>query len=170
MHLVHAADDPITDQEEWLRPDALRDEVVLEVSELALRLSFIVTPAGRAVHLDISLAGARARHDAEEAGLPTSNWDRMALGGVEWRMVEPLQRWDLSVEDLEAGLRAYVSFTGTGPPTRLPDGYEQLGTVSGQVRLADHQTTLTNVLARRAHLWHETPRRDAPPLAPGGPI
>jgi len=152
---VSAVAGPISDQEEWLRPDALRDEVVLEVAELALRLSFVVTPAGRAVHLDISLAGARARHDAEAAGPPTSNWDRMALGGVEWRMVEPLQRWDLSVEDLEAGIRAYLTFTGIGPPTRLLDGYEQLGTVSGQVRLADHQTTLTNVPARRAHLWHD---------------
>jgi len=152
---VNAAAGPIADQEEWLRPDALRDEVVLVIAELALSLSFVVTPAGRAVHLDISLAGARARHDAEAAGPPTSNWDRMALGGVEWRMVEPLQRWDLSVEDLEAGIRAYLTFTGTGPPTRLPDGYEQLGTVSGQVRLADHQTTLTNVPARRAHLWNK---------------
>ncbi len=149
------ADDPITDQDERLRPDALREEVVLEVDEPALRLSlsFVVTPAGRAVHLDISLVGARASHDADAAGPPTSNWDRMALGGVEWRMVEPLQRWDLSVEDLEAGLRAYLTFTGTGPPTRLPDGYEQHGTVSGQVRLADQHTTLTNVAARRAHLW-----------------
>jgi len=152
---------PVIDQDEWLRPDAVRDEVVLEVDDASrgpgLHFRLVVTPTGRAVHLEISLDGARARHDAEAAGPPTSNWDRMALGGVEWRMVEPLQRWDLSVEDLEAGLRAYLSFTGTGPPTRLPDGYEQLGTVSGQVWLADQRTTVTNLPARRAHLWQEPP-------------
>jgi len=152
---------PVTDRDEWLRPDAVHDEVVLEVGDArggpSLHLSLVVTPTRRAVHLEISLDGARARHDAEAAGPPTSNWDRMALGGVEWRMVEPLQRWDLSVEDPEAGLRAYLSFTGTGPPTRLPDGYEQLGTVSGQVRLTDQRTTVTNLQARRAHLWQEQP-------------
>ncbi len=152
---------PVTDRDEWLRPDAVRDEVVLEVDDASggpsLHLSLVVTPTGRAVHLEISLDGARARHDAEAAGAPTSNWDRMALGGVEWRMVEPLQRWDLSVEDPEAGLQAYLTFTGTSPPTRLLDGYEQLGTVSGQLRLADQQTTVTNLPARRAHLWQEPP-------------
>jgi len=144
---------PVTDVEEWLRPDARHDQVVLEVDELGLRLDFVVTPAGRAVHLEISLGGARARHDAEAAGPPTANWDRMALGGVEWRMVEPLQRWDLSVEVPDGGLRAYLGFTGTGPPARIVDGYEQLGSVTGQLQLADLRTTVTNAAGRRSHIW-----------------
>lgn len=156
----------VTDREEWLHPDAVHDEVVLEVDEPTtsigtvppaagplLRVSLVVTPAGRRVHLVARVGGARARHDAEAVGPPPTNWDRMRLGGVEWRMVEPLRRWDLSVEDLEAGLRAYLSFSGTAPPTRTIEGYEQVGTVSGQVQLAELRTTLTNVAARRAHTW-----------------
>lgn len=143
----------MTDQDEWLQPGSIHDQVVVEVGELGLRLELVVTPARRAVHLEIGLDGVSARHDAEASGRPTTNWDRMALGGVEWRMVEPLQRWDLSVDDLEAGLRAYLSFTGTGPPARIPSGYEQLGTVSGQLQLADRRTTVTNAPARRTHLW-----------------
>ncbi|MEJ7765397.1 MAG: hypothetical protein WKF86_07865 [Acidimicrobiales bacterium] len=147
----------LTDQHEWLQPEAVHDEVILEVDEpvagLVLRLSLVVTPAGRHVHLVVSIGRVRARHDAEHVGPTTTNWDRMRLGGVEWRMVEPLQRWDLSVEDLEAGLRAYLSFVGTAPPARILDGYEQLGTVSGQVQLADVRTAVTNAAARRTHTW-----------------
>lgn len=147
----------VTDHDEWLQPDAVHDEVVLEVAEAAtgivLSLQLIVTPAGRAVHLEVSAGGTRARHDAEAAGPPTANWDRMRLGGVEWRMVEPLYRWDLSVEDLDAGLRAYLSFTGAGAPSRIVDGYEQLGAVSGQLQLADALITVPNAPARRAHTW-----------------
>lgn len=172
----------ITDRDEWLRPDAVHDEVVLEVGEvtaaagpvpmaasravpagaplapppvggLVLRVRIIVTPAHREVHLTIALDGLRARHDADELGPPPTNWDRMRLGGVEWRMVEPLQRWDLSVEDLDAGLRAYLTFTGTGPPARIFEGYEQLGVVSGQVQVQELRTTVTNVPARRTHVW-----------------
>jgi hypothetical protein len=68
-------------------------------------------------------------------------------------MVEPLLRWDLSVEDVEAGLRAYLAFTGSAPCTPLPLGYEQLGTVSGQLQLADRLLTVTNAPARRSHTW-----------------
>ncbi len=172
----------VTDRDEWLHPDAVHDEVVLEVDELqapgvapagsgplapsvgfgsvpppraglVLRVSLVVTPAGRHVHLTVAVDGVRARHDAEDLGPPPTNWDRMRLGGVEWRMVEPRQRWDLSVEDLDAGLRAYLTFTGTAPPTRTFEGYEQVGVVSGQVQLADVRTTVTGAPARRAHLW-----------------
>lgn len=147
----------VTDRDEWLQPDAVHEEVVLEVDEtlpgLVLSLQLVVTPTGRAVHLELSAAGARARHDGEVAGPPTANWDRMQLGGVEWRMVEPLHRWDLSVEDLDAGLRAYLSFTGAGAPSRIVDGYEQLGTVSGQLQMADTLTTVANAPARRTHTW-----------------
>lgn len=165
----------ITDRDEWLRPDAVHDEVVLEVGDLpvpgvgvpiagaggvvasvgglVLRLRLLVTPDRREVHLTVALDGVRARHDADAVGPPVTNWDRMRLGGVEWRMVEPLQRWDLSVEDLEAGLRAYLTFTGTAPPVRILEGYEQAGVVSGQVQLAELRTTVTNAPARRAHVW-----------------
>ena len=155
----------VTDRDEWLHPDAVHDEVVLEVGDLpaagvvppvgglVLRMSLVVTPAGRRVHLTVALDGVRARHDGDELGPPPTNWDRMRLGGVEWRMVEPLQRWDLSVEDLEAGLRAYLTFTGTAPPARTIDGYEQPGTVTGQVQLAEVRTTVTNAPARRTHTW-----------------
>lgn len=176
----------ITDRDEWLRPEAVHDEVVLEVGEvtaaagplpaaapravpvrttpttpmapppvggLVLRLRLIVTPVGRQVHLTVALDGVRARHDAEGLGAPPTNWDRMRLGGVEWRMVEPLQRWDLSVEDLEAGLRGYLTFTGTAPPARTFEGYEQVGVVSGQVQVAELRTTVTNAPARRTHVW-----------------
>ncbi len=118
-----------------------------------LGLSLVVTPAARRVRLSVAVGGVRARHDGEELGPPTTNWDRMRLGGVEWRMVEPLQRWDLSVEDLEAGLRAYLTFTGTAPPARMFEGYEQHGVVTGQVQLAELRTTVTNTPARRAHIW-----------------
>jgi len=135
----------------------VHDEIVLEVDEMAtglvLRLNLVVTPAGSHVHLVVSIRGVRARHDAEKLGPPLTNWDRMRLGGVEWRMVEPLQRWDLSVEDLEAGLRSYLTFTGDAPPVRTFEGYEQAGVVSGQLQLADLRTTVTNAPARRAHIW-----------------
>ncbi len=181
----------ITDRDEWLRPEAVHDEVVLEVGEvtaaagslpagapravppaagravpagmapmapppvggLLLRLRLIVTPAGRHVHLTVGLDGVRARHDADEPGPPPTNWDRMRLGGVEWRMVEPLRRWDLSVEDLEAGLRGYLTFSGTAPPARIFEGYEQVGVASGQVQVAELRTTVTNAPARRTHVW-----------------
>ena len=155
----------ITDRDEWLHTSAVHDEVVLEVDSpadsrgmtppagLVLRVSLTVTPAGRHLQLTVAAGGVRGRHDAEELGPPPTNWDRMRLGGVEWRMVEPLQRWDLSVEDLEAGLRAYLSFVGTAPPAWILDGYEQFGTVSGQVQLADVLTAVTNAPARRTHTW-----------------
>jgi len=164
----------IIDRDEWLQPDAVHDEVLLEVDEpagsagfpapagagglplpggLVLRVTLVVTPAGRRVNLTAAVGGVRARHDAEAAGPPTTNWDRMRLGGVEWRMVEPLRRWDLSVEDLEAGLRAYLSFTATTPPARILDGYEQLGTVSGQVQLAEVRSSVDAAPARRTHTW-----------------
>lgn len=128
---------------------------MLEVDEsagLALRLSLVVTPAGRRAHLTVVIDGVRVRHDAEEAGPPATNWDRMRLGGLEWRMVEPLRQWDLSVEDVESGLRAYLSFTGSGEPSRIVDGYEQVGTVHGQLQLADQLTTVA-AAARRTHTW-----------------
>lgn len=147
----------VTDRDEWLQPGAVHEEVVLEVDEpaagLALRFSLVVTPSGRRVHMVATVDGIRGRHDAEGMGPPPTNWDRMRLGGVDWRMVEPLQRWDLSVEDLEAGLRAYLTFTGTAAPARIADGYEQVGLVSGQLQLADRRTTVTNAPGRRTHTW-----------------
>ena len=140
-----------------MQPGAVHEEVVLEVDEpaagLVLRLSLVVTPAGRRAHLVVSIDGLRARHDAEGLGPPPTNWDRMRLGGLEWRMVSPLQRWDLSIEDLEAGLRGYLTFSGTSPPARVLDGYEQAGVVSGQLQLADRRTSVTNAPGRRTHTW-----------------
>ncbi|CAA9238985.1 MAG: hypothetical protein AVDCRST_MAG76-1658 [uncultured Acidimicrobiales bacterium] len=148
---------PLTDQDEWLHPEAVHDEVVIEVDEpgagLMLRVSLLVTPAGRTVHLVASIDGLRARHDAEAAGPPSTNWDRMRLGPVEWRMVEPLQRWDLSVDDREAGLMAYLTFSGSAAPSSIVDGYEQVGVVSGQLQLAERRVTLTNAPGRRTHTW-----------------
>lgn len=143
--------------DEWLRPGAERDEVALEVDDVAaslvLRASLVVTPAGRRAHLTVTAAGARARHDAEEAGLPPTNWDRMRVGGLEWRMVEPLLRWELSAEDAEAGLRAYLAFTGSAPCHPLVDGYEQQGTVNGQLHLAGQRIAVVDAPARRTHTW-----------------
>ncbi len=152
-----AGNGPLTDQDEWLHPGAVHDEVVLEVDEpvagLTLRVRLVVTPAGRSAHLVANLDGVRARHDAEAVGPPPTNWDRMRLGGVEWRMVEPLQRWDLSVEDREAGLRAYLTFSGSAAPSCIIGGYEQVGVVSGQLQLAERRATVTSAPGRRTHTW-----------------
>ncbi len=147
----------VTDLDEWLRPGAVHDEVTLDVDDAPARLvlwaSLVVTPDWRAAHLNLTMEGARARHDAEEAGPPPSNWDRMRIGGVEWRMVEPLQRWELAADDPDAGLHAYLAFSGSGLCTPLADGYEQLGTVDGQLQLADRRFTVTAIPARRSHTW-----------------
>lgn len=150
----------VTDLDEWLRPGADHDEVGFEVddvpADLVLRATLLVTPVMRRVELCIALAGRTVRHDAEEAGPPASNWDRMRIGGVEWRMVEPLRRWELAADDDEAALRVYLSFSGAGPCTPLADGYEQIGTVSGQVQLAGQRVTVTDAPARRSHRWRLT--------------
>ena len=147
----------ITDLDEWLRPNVAHDEVTVEVDDtatgLVLRASLVVTPADRHVRLTVSLARGRATHEADEAGPPASNWDRMRIGAAEWRMVEPLRQWELAVDDIEAGLRGYLVFEGTDPCTPLADGYEQVGTVSGQLHLAGDLTTVTKALARRTHTW-----------------
>ncbi len=107
----------------------------------------------------------RARHDGEELGPPTTNWDRMRLGGVEWRMVEPLQVEDLlghlSVEDLDAGLRAYLTFTPGHLAIRpaCSRGTNSTRVVSAREgsREAELRTTVTKRTpgwgARRAHIW-----------------
>ena len=147
----------ITDQDEWLRPGAAHDEVTLAVDDdiaaVAVRAVLVVTPTHRRASVVVDAFGASGRHDANEPGGPLTNWDRMRIGAVEWRMVEPLLRWDLSADDPVAGLRAYLSFLGTGPCTPLPDGYAQVGTVSGQVQLADQVVTLADSAARRTHTW-----------------
>jgi hypothetical protein len=147
----------VTDLDEWLRPGAVLDEVALEVDDpaagLVLRVAFAVAPDGRRAELAVTAGGTRAGHEAEEAGPPTANWDRMRIGGLEWRMVEVLRRWELSVEDPEAGLQAYLSFSGAGPCQPLADGYEQVGTVAGQLRLADRLFTVVDAPARRWHTW-----------------
>jgi len=148
----------ITDLDEWLQPETVHDEVALEVDDVAaggllLRASLVITPTMRRVQLVATVDGVHARHDADEAGPPASNWDRMRIGRVEWRMVEPLRRWELSVNDLEAGLRAYLAFVGTGPCSPLADGYEQVGWVSGQLQLADRRIAVTDGPARRTHTW-----------------
>lgn len=147
----------VTDQDEWLRPGAAHDEVALVVDDvdagLVLQARLLVTPTGRRAHLVVTVEGARARHDAEEAGPAVTNWDRMRIGGVEWRMVEPLRRWELSADDPDAGLRAYLAFSGAGPCTPLADGYEQVGTADGQLQLADHLVRLVGAPARRTHTW-----------------
>ena len=147
----------ITDRDEWLRPGAEHDEVTLEADDalagLLLRVRLVVTPAVRRVHLVLDLGGVSARHDAEEPGPPPTNWDRMRVGAVEWRMVEPLSRWELSADDPDAGLRAYLAFVGTSPCAPVVDGYEQVGTVTGQLRLADQRAALSATPARRTHTW-----------------
>lgn len=147
----------ITDADEWLRPDAEVDEVMLEVDDVGagvvLRVRMVVTPVDRRVRLTASLDGTSARHDADEPGPAPTNWDRMAVGAVEWRMVEPLLRWELTVRDVDAGLHAYLAFSGSSACTPLPDGYEQRGSISGQIRLAGLHVTVTDAPARRTHTW-----------------
>ncbi len=147
----------ITDLDEWLRPGVDRDEVTVEVDDVAsglvLRASLVVTPADRHVRLTVSLARGRAVHETDEAGPPPSNWDRMRIGSVEWRMVEPLLRWELAVDDPDAGLRAYLAFLGSSPCLPIVEGYEQVGTVNGQLQLADHRVAVVDASARRTHIW-----------------
>jgi hypothetical protein len=147
----------ITDLDEWLRPDVAQDRVTLDVDDttigLALRASLVVTPADRHVRLTVSTARGRAVHEADEAGPPPSNWDRMRIGAVDWRMVEPLRQWELAVDDVEAGLRGYLAFLASGLCVPLADGYEQVGTVSGQLHLAGGLIAITGSPARRTHTW-----------------
>jgi len=150
----------VTDQDEWLQPGAAQDEVSLEVDDpaagLVLRARLTVTLTHRRANLVVSVDGARARHDAEQAGPAVTNWDRMRIGGLEWRMVEPLRRWELAADDPEAGLRAYLAFSGTGPCTPLADGYEQVGRASGQLQLAERIVAVTDAPSRRTHTWAGT--------------
>lgn len=73
-------------------------------------------PTVRRVAVVATIDGVEARHEAEEDGPPTANWDRMELGGVEWRMVEVLRCWDQSIDAPAAGLHACLAFSGVGPP------------------------------------------------------
>lgn len=151
----------ITDQDEWLRPDAEHDEVTLEVDDaatgLVVRAEMAVDAGGRHVHLTAHVDGIRARHDADEAGPPATNWDRMRIGAVEWRMVEPLQHWELTADDPASGLRAYLAFSGSGPCSAVPGGYEQAGLVTGQLQVGDPRITVTDAPARRTHTWRPVP-------------
>ena len=145
----------VSDLDEWLRPDALHDEVTLAVDDaatgLVLRASLVVTPDGRQAQVAVTLDGAEARSTAEEAGPPTANWDRMRIGGIEWRMVEVLRRWELVADD--TGLQAYLAFAGSATCEPRPDGYEQLGTVSGQLQLGARRISVTDAPARRRRAW-----------------
>lgn len=147
----------ITDLDEWLRPDVAEDRVTLEVDDirigLALRASLVVTPADRHVRLSVSMARGRAVHEADEPGPSPTNWDRMRIGAVEWRMVQPLREWELAVDDVDAGLRGYLAFLASDPCVPLPDGYEQVGTVSGQLHLAGDLIAIAGSPARRTHTW-----------------
>jgi len=147
----------VTDVDEWLHPGVACDEVTVEIDDEAgepvLRASLRVTPAGRRAQLTVTLEGIQARVDADEGGPPATNWDRMRIGGVEWRMVEPLRLWELSADDPVTGLRAYVAFKGSGPCAAVADGYEQTGTASGQLQLGERLVTLTGRPGRRTHLW-----------------
>lgn len=147
----------ITDRDEWLRPDAEHDEVTLDVDDaatgLVVRAQMAVDAHGRHVLLTADVDGVRDRHDADEAGPPLTNWDRMRIGAVEWRMVEPLQHWELTADDPAAGLRAYLAFSGSRPCSAIPGGYEQVGTVTGQLQLGDRRITVTDAPARRTHTW-----------------
>jgi hypothetical protein len=89
----------------------------------------------------------------------------MRIGAIEWRMVEPLLRWDLTIDDPPAGLRAYLAFSGSAPCVEIPGGYEQVGAVSGQLQLADRLFSLRSTPARRTHTWDEF----APPPSSGPP-
>jgi len=150
----------VTDLDEWLRADVDHDEVTLTVDDagLVLRASLVVRPEGRQVSLAATADGTRASHEAREAGPPTANWDRMLIGGVEWRMVEPLRAWELTADDPEAGLRIYLAFVGSSPCVARTDGYEQVGTVAGQVQMGDRRVTVTHAPARRTHTWGEATR------------
>lgn len=147
----------VTDLDEWLRPGATHDEVTLEVEDaatgVALQATLSVIPNSRSVRLTVAMNGLTIAHRAAEAGPPTANWDRMAIGGVEWRMVEPLQQWEFSADEPESGLRAYLVFTGTSACVLLDNGYEQHGVVSGQLRFNDQRATVADAPARRAHTW-----------------
>ena len=127
---------PVVDRDEWLDVGASWDEVGLSVlgDGWALHVQLVVRPHGRTAGAAlVESGGATTRLDDEEDGPPTTNWDRMDVGRVRWRMVEALVRWDAELGGPGDALRGYVAFTGEGPCPRVAGGYVQAGRAEGEL-------------------------------------
>lgn len=100
------------------------------------------------------VAGGREAGRALQDGSPGS-WDRVRAAGVRTTVEEPLSAWTVSFDD-ESGASFDLRFEAISTPARVEaggiEGYEQLCSVSGTVRLAE-RTAEIGSLGQRGHIW-----------------
>jgi hypothetical protein len=94
--------------------------------------------------------------------LPAADWDATSIDGVTYRMIEPLRRWTLALDD--GGDKAFVEFDGYSPCFDYADNraplpravawghFEQSGTVRGDLQLGGHEISFDGV-GQRDHSW-----------------
>lgn len=94
--------------------------------------------------------------------VPDADWDATTIDGLGYRMLEPLRRWALRLDD--GPNKAYLEFDGVGPcfdyadnPAPLPRAvawghYEQSGTVRGDLFVSGRRLSFEGV-GQRDHSW-----------------
>ena len=94
--------------------------------------------------------------------LPGADWDATTIEGLGYRMLEPLARWTLELDDGDT--KAYLEFEGSGACFDYADNaaplpkpvawghYEQSGTVRGDLVLGGRRLTFDGV-SQRDHSW-----------------
>jgi hypothetical protein len=94
--------------------------------------------------------------------VPEADWDATTIEGLGYRMLEPLRRWALRLDDGDD--KAYLEFEGIAPcfdyadnPRPLPRAvawghYEQSGTVRGDLFLSGRRLSFEGV-GQRDHSW-----------------
>jgi hypothetical protein len=90
-----------------------------------------------------------------------AGWEAVAAGGLSARVVEPLRRWTVALEDEAHGFD--LQFEAVSEPAEMSadvaraggmDGYEQLCAVSGTVRVGGRVSEV-GCLGQRGHAWGE---------------
>jgi hypothetical protein len=94
--------------------------------------------------------------------LPSADWDATSIEGVGYRMLEPLRRWTLKLDDGDS--KAFLEFDGVGPCFDYADNaaplpkpvawghYEQSGTLRGDLVLHGNRIAFDGV-SQRDHSW-----------------
>ena len=99
-------------------------------------------------------------HDLDE--VPLADWDDMQIGGLRYRAADPLQTWDITLENGEDRLSLrWDGFTGVvdyrdnreALPKKVAWGhYEQTCTVTGSLELQGRSVEVRGV-GQRDHSW-----------------
>jgi hypothetical protein len=94
--------------------------------------------------------------------LPDADWDTATIEGLGYRMLEPLRRWTLRLDDGDN--KAFLEFEGAGPCFDYADNaaplpqpvawghYEQSGTVRGDLFVGGRRLAFEGV-SQRDHSW-----------------